>query len=165
LAVDQHQGLCGLECECGPSFLSEGSRIMNRKFVCIAALLIQWGSAAATAAEKTDFDAASLFRSHCASCHGFEGKGDGPVSSVLSVKPLSLDTLTERHNGAFPYDYVYGVIDGRLAVRSHGTRDMPVWGKLFSRSHQGSAVSNEATYRSTELMIRSLVDYIKELQR
>jgi mono/diheme cytochrome c family protein len=118
-----------------------------------------------SAAEKSDFDVSALYRSNCASCHGFEGEGDGPVSQILVVQPQPLGTLAERHKGAFPYDYVYGVIDGRLAVRAHGTRDMPVWGKRFSRSHEGASPTAEETARSTELMIRALVDYIRDMQR
>ncbi len=121
-------------------------------------------TAPARGAGKADFDATALFRSNCAPCHGFDGQGDGPVAGALAVKPQPLGTLTERHKGVFPYDYIYGVIDGRLAVRAHGSRDMPVWGTYFSEQHRGAKARDPATDLSTEQKIRALVDHIRELQ-
>ena len=117
------------------------------------------------AAGKSDFDASALFRSSCAPCHGFAGEGDGPAVGALSIKPKPFGTLTDRHNGVFPYDYVYGVIDGRLAVRAHGSREMPVWGDYFAEQHKGSDPGEPATGLSTELKIKALVDHIQSLQK
>ena len=36
---------------------------------------------------------ADLFRSYCASCHGREGKGDGPVAPALNAKVPDLTTI------------------------------------------------------------------------
>ncbi len=62
----------------------------------------------------------------CASCHGLDGKGKGPVSSELKVPPTDLTLLAKGNNGVFPFTRVYEVIDGRRAVISHGPRNMPV---------------------------------------
>ena len=72
------------------------------------------------------------YQSSCAACHGADGKGTGPVAVALSTKPADLTTLVKRNNGVFPFGRIYETIDGRLEVRSHGTRDMPVWGFRFS---------------------------------
>jgi mono/diheme cytochrome c family protein len=134
-------------------------------FLAVLAQLGLGGSASLMAAGKADFNAAALFDSSCAPCHGLSGEGDGPVVSALTVKPKPLTTLASRHNGVFPADYVYGVIDGRLAVKAHGSRQMPVWGDYFAAQHQGSAPGEAATELSTELKIKALVDYIASLQK
>jgi len=46
---------------------------------------------------------AKLFATHCASCHGREGRGDGPAGRFLRVKPSDLTA-----------DHVYGHTDGDL---------------------------------------------------
>jgi len=35
---------------------------------------------------------AALYAAYCAGCHGAQGHGDGPVTSVLDLKPTDLDT-------------------------------------------------------------------------
>ncbi|MGZ4843952.1 MAG: c-type cytochrome, partial [Candidatus Angelobacter sp.] len=37
-----------------------------------------------------------IYRAHCASCHGTEGKGDGPVAAALTTKMPDLTTITQR---------------------------------------------------------------------
>ncbi len=41
-----------------------------------------------------------LFLQTCASCHGNEGKGDGPAAAALSPKPADLTTGTFKHGGS-----------------------------------------------------------------
>lgn len=71
------------------------------------------------------------YATYCASCHGKEGRGDGPVAPDLKVAPTDLTLLSARHGGTFPRERADQVIDGRLAVRGHGTAEMPVWGLTF----------------------------------
>ena len=52
------------------------------------------------------------YESNCANCHGVKGKGDGPVSNLLSKKPTDLTTLAKTNGGVFPINRVYEVIDG-----------------------------------------------------
>src|SRR5262249_35759282 len=68
------------------------------------------------------------YLSSCAPCHGGDGKGNGPVSSKLRAKPADLTTFAKRNNGVFPLSTVYEAIDGRNAIGSHDTREMPIWG-------------------------------------
>jgi len=60
--------------------------------------------AAATASDEPDLAAgAQLYASYCASCHGAQGAGDGPVSAGLKPKPAAHDdaaymsTLSDEH--------------------------------------------------------------------
>jgi hypothetical protein len=72
------------------------------------------------------------YQSGCASCHGVDGKGNGPVADALKTKPADLTMIAKANNGVFPFGRIYDIIDGRLEVRSHGVRDMPVWGFRYS---------------------------------
>lgn len=72
------------------------------------------------------------YQSSCAACHGVDGKGMGPVADALKTKPADLTTITKQNNGVFPFGRIYDIIDGRLEVKSHGVRDMPIWGFRYS---------------------------------
>jgi mono/diheme cytochrome c family protein len=73
-----------------------------------------------------------LFRFYCASCHGREGKGDGPVASALNRRPADLTTIAKRNGGHFPTDRVERFVTGdRDPFSAHGSADMPVWGPIF----------------------------------
>ena len=73
-----------------------------------------------------------LFRFYCASCHGRDGKGDGPVASALNRRPPDLTTIARRSGGRFPTNRVEGFVTGnREPTLAHGSADMPVWGPIF----------------------------------
>jgi mono/diheme cytochrome c family protein len=128
----------------------------------LATLVFQ--SSPCSAQGKSDFDAASLFRSNCAPCHGVTGVGDGPVASALKKRPPSLPTLSKRHGGVFPEDYVYRMIDGRAEVAAHGNRVMPVWGEYFGEQHQGAKTGQPETEMATKTKIEALINYLKSIQ-
>jgi len=96
-----------------------------------------FGASSAIAEEETI--GSDEYRSSCISCHGVGGKGDGPVAKFLTPKPADLTTIAQRNGGqypdikagAFPFLFVYQVIDGRAVVASHGDRAMPVWGNRY----------------------------------
>jgi mono/diheme cytochrome c family protein len=101
-----------------------------------------------------------LYRVHCASCHGKQGSGDGPVASALRVRPVDLTRLEQRAGGQFPQVDVTAAIDGRTEIAGHGSRDMPVWGLTFVE--RGRDTPQE---REVEAEIRALVRYLVSLQR
>jgi mono/diheme cytochrome c family protein len=82
---------------------------------------------------------AQLFRVHCSSCHGANGRGDGPLADLLRRMPPDLTQFTRRNGGGFPNERVHRIIDGR-DVASHGDRDMPVWGDVFTKGSSAAAV-------------------------
>ena len=99
------------------------------KWLMIATLAV--GLAAVAQAE--DFDVGkSEFQSSCASCHGADGKGNGPVSEQLKVPPPDLTMLAKKNNGVFPTNAVYETIYGLKTIPAHGTREMPIWGYQFT---------------------------------
>ena len=100
------------------------------------------------------------FQTHCASCHGPLAEGDGPTAATLSVPVPNLRTLSERNGGAFPTDAVASYIDGRSFPAAHGTREMPVWGPVFSVTEQLVSGAEPAEQR-----IAGIIDFLRELQR
>jgi mono/diheme cytochrome c family protein len=72
-----------------------------------------------------------LFQKFCASCHGAQAKGDGPLSESLKPRPANLTKLSANYGGSFPFWHAYRTIDGRDHIPNHGTRDMPVFGIWF----------------------------------
>jgi mono/diheme cytochrome c family protein len=102
------------------------------------------------------------YRRHCASCHGVDAKGKGPVAKFLNVPPSDLSQLAKRNAGRFPFWEVYRIIDGREGIRGHGTREMPVWGDRFLAEAQG-----KDKYLQTEAAgrILGLVFYLQHLQQ
>ncbi len=93
------------------------------------------GFASALAAEDLNsHDGAQLYKRFCASCHGPDGAGDGPVGASLKNRPPDLAGITARRRGEFPEDTLRQIIDGRAGVKAHGARDMPVWGTDFPQA-------------------------------
>ena len=43
---------------------------------------------------------------YCAPCHGYDGKGSGPVAGTLKTTPPDLTELATRNGGAFPADRI-----------------------------------------------------------
>lgn len=107
----------------------------------------------------------TTYRLYCASCHGPDGAGDGPVAKHLKVAPTDLKTITERHGGTFPRDWIEQVIDGRQGIGAHGTRDMPVWGDVFqapSLAEDDNSADADAT--RAERKIAELVVFLESIQ-
>jgi mono/diheme cytochrome c family protein len=73
---------------------------------------------------------AEIYAKHCATCHGIEASGMGPMSGVLMIKPADLSALTAKNDGVFPLERVIKRIDGRDPLVSHGS-PMPVYGDFF----------------------------------
>ena len=98
-----------------------------------------------------------LYRGYCASCHGTEGKGDGPVAPALNSKMPDLTTIKQRNSGIFPAARVNKIISGDEIILAHGTREMPVWGPIF---HQ---VEEDRDYG--EVRLQNLTDYLRSVQK
>lgn len=96
-----------------------------RAFPILACLVLAGAAHAQDAAEG-----AAYFADHCATCHGPTGKGDGPMASVLSVRPADLTALSAGNGDVFPTDRVIRRIDGTTEVLAHGG-PMPIFGMLL----------------------------------
>ena len=72
-------------------------------------------------------DGAAFFAANCVSCHGPDGKGNGPLASQLPKKPADLTMLSRDNGGTFPaaeaLSYIYGDPE-----TGHLSRVMPEFG-------------------------------------
>ncbi len=135
------------------------------KWLMVAHLTVGLVNAAVAA---QDIDAGKLlFRSSCASCHGIDGKGKGPLRDQLKVAPTDLTVLSRKNGGVFPVGTVYEIIDGRTAIAAHGTREMPVWGTYTSRLLPPSDILIDPSY-DPEAVVRArilaVIDYLNRIQ-
>jgi mono/diheme cytochrome c family protein len=100
------------------------------------------------------------YLTHCASCHGLQGKGNGPISMILTAAPADLTQLRKKNKGEFPFWRVYKIIDGRDIVRGHGARNMPVWGARFLTEEGGGYLDEDRVIGR----ILGLVYYLQSIQ-
>jgi mono/diheme cytochrome c family protein len=68
------------------------------------------------------------FDLYCASCHGRQGRGDGPTAASLRTRPADLTALARNNRGSFPRERVLAFIEGSTRSAAHGSPEMPVWG-------------------------------------
>jgi len=97
------------------------------------------------------------------------------MAAYLKPPPSDLTQLTKQNNGVFPFAEVVKTIDGRSEVKGHGSREMPVWGKVFRPPYPGSPVDLEGA-RTSELFgpeseavvrgrILALAEYLHRIQQ
>lgn len=98
------------------------------------------------------------------SCHGVDGRGDGPLAKGMQPPPTDLTTISRRNSGRFPADRLRAIVDGRDDVRAHGPRAMPVWGNRY-RQRSDPLETDKAIERHARQRIDSLVRYLKSIQR
>ncbi len=100
----------------------------------------------------------SMFNDYCASCHGPDGKGLGPVAPLFRKPPPDLTVLTRNHGGQFPKERVAHTLQFGPGIPAHGSTDMPVWGPIFRIVEN----YNEAAVR---MRIENLCNFIESLQQ
>ncbi|WP_348264640.1 c-type cytochrome [Telmatobacter sp. DSM 110680] len=98
---------------------------------------------------------AQMYKDYCASCHGLQGKGDGPAAQFVKAAPTDLSRLAERNDGKYPRMKVEGILKFGLKGHAHGSIDMPIWGDLF-QSRFGQA---------PDLRANNLVKFVASLQQ
>jgi mono/diheme cytochrome c family protein len=106
------------------------------------------------------------FENNCASCHGVDGKGNGSLGELLRRSPPDLTQLAKRNGGVLPIVRLYEVIDGG-AILSHGSRDMPIWGREFRIDDAQALKEARGNYDSAALVrarILLLLEYMNRLQ-
>ena len=123
----------------------------------IACLLAMAAPAAATAQDA--LEGAALFGQYCATCHGRDAKGQGPMAAVLLVQPTDLTRLSVDNGGVFPTERVVMRIDGRDPLVSHGS-PMPVYGSFF----EGQDASMKAPSGQPILTSQPIIDLIAYLE-
>ena len=110
------------------------------------------------ASKATPMDGAELFKTFCASCHGAEATGNGPMARVLRHAPPDLTLMAKKNGGTFPTARLNRIIAG-WDIESHGDREMPVWGDPFRLPHDGRSQDG------AEARIAAIVRYLESIQR
>ncbi|MDA9479609.1 hypothetical protein XI03_34955 [Bradyrhizobium sp. CCBAU 65884] len=141
---------------------------------CLVMVGLIAGFAAASQAEDLDMGR-SEFQSSCASCHGADARGKGPVSNQLKIPPPDLTMLAKNNNGVFPTNAVYETVEGLKTIPAHGTREMPIWGERFNPvvnlphyvdpyywKMAGAEQSPEVVVRKR---ILAVIDYLSRIQQ
>lgn len=101
-----------------------------------------------------------IYLRRCASCHGVEGRGNGPVATSLRTAPPDLTQLAAGNAGTFPGARVEATVTGEIAIPAHGTREMPVWSQeLGPRS---GATAAAGLWSATQL--GQLLAYLESVQ-
>jgi len=120
------------------------------------------GSEAAKNPESTrlinSIDGQTLYQTYCAVCHAADARGGGPMAASLKLSPPDLTRIALRHGGTYPEAQVEQIIAGEEALpRGHGTRNMPIWGPIFSQITWDQDLGR--------LRIHNLSAYIRGLQQ
>lgn len=101
----------------------------------------------------------ALFGYYCATCHGSNATGNGPMSPSLVVAPTDLTALSDKNGGVFPTLRVVMRIDGRDPLISHGSM-MPVYGDFFA----GTDVMTKTQAGQPVLTSQPIVDLLAYLE-
>jgi mono/diheme cytochrome c family protein len=129
--------------------------IVTASFAVITMILLNGSAAMAGAASVTQ--GRSIYLRCCATCHGLNGDGNGPLARALTTPPTNLRLLSDLYGNPLQEDKIARAIDGREEVKAHGPRDMPVWGERFF-------IENKGNERQVKERIASLVAYLQSLQ-
>lgn len=128
---------------------------MKQLFLAGAVVLAFAGAAAAQDAQI----GRDLYLKHCATCHGMEADGRGPMAPALVVQPKDLTALAAENEGVFPLLRVVRRIDGREPLVSHGSA-MPVYGEFF----EGDDTAMKTVSGQPILVSRAIADLVTYLQ-
>lgn len=104
----------------------------------------------------------AVFAEACATCHGPEAKGDGPMAQVLVMPVPDLTGLAARNGGTFPWLTVVHLVDGRSGLRGHGG-PMPIFGALF-KGDTAAADAPDGTPVITSARVLDVVAYLETIQ-
>lgn len=130
----------------------------------LAAILAVWAGSALAENHEADYEAGrALYRDYCATCHGMEGRGDGPMGMILNIVPSDLTMLYANNDDGFPRMRTIMRIDGRDPIIGH-TGAMPIFGPVMEGK---SAVldAEDGTPILTTQRMADLIAWLEQIQR
>lgn len=136
---------------------------MVRRMVLISAVALVVMFSAAQEIRKTAAhytapnSGGEMYTAYCASCHGMDGKGQGPAAAALKTTLPDLTQMAKRNGGVYPELHVYAVIKGDEMMAAHGSPDMPVWGPVFRSLDQRDVAD-------VHMRLANLTHYLETLQ-
>lgn len=102
-----------------------------------------------------------VYKQHCTSCHGEDGRGGQAVGMQQTVPAPDLTTIAASNQGEFPFWEVYEVISGSELLPAHGSRLMPIWGRELNTDLGGGGTEAATLARGR---ILALMAYLTTLQ-
>ena len=129
----------------------------------LISLALAFGFLSGAAIAQDAATGAEIYARHCATCHGADADGNGPMAPALVLQPPDLTRLTERNTGTFPMTRVVTRIDGRDPLVSHGS-PMPVYGDFFE-GEELSLKTETGQPILTSPAVVDLVAYLMALQK
>ena len=140
--------------------MSRHTLFLSFTVLIIAATLVYAQNVQMVSAPNTQAESgAQMFATYCATCHGAQGRGDGPASGAYKTTRTNISLLTKHNNGIFPKAYVNGVIAGKTELPSHnGANGMPKWRDVLI------GVDFQRTPNVVERRIANLTEYVQQLQ-
>jgi mono/diheme cytochrome c family protein len=107
-----------------------------------------------------------IYEQYCATCHGIDGTGEGPLTELMLEKPTDLTMLAENNAaapGEFPMLRILHIIDGRTGVRAHGG-PMPTYGDIFT-AEDINTMGHFSAVLETRGRILSIALYLESIQK
>ena len=107
-------------------------------------------------------DGRAAFIQDCATCHGNDAKGTGPLLQSVGLVAPDLTQISARNGGVFPRQEVMAIIDG-LNRDPHFSQAMPE----FGAEDLGEAVIVEGPDglgTPTPVRLIALADYLEGIQ-
>lgn len=141
-------------------------RSVKRSALALAAGLLLAAAAAAQSDEEEVADVMvgageDFYLRYCASCHGRDAEGGGPMAPYLKEEPADLTRIAARRGGAFPSQEIAQIIRGEREIGAHGSREMPIWGRRFRESGGTMAQAGPAV----RARVLFLVEYLRSVQQ
>lgn len=136
---------------------------MSRLGIVVAALSLCSGP---VFAETTNDLGKIEFVNNCAACHGVDGKGNGSLGNLMQRSPPDLTMLAKNNKGVLPMNRMFEIMEGK-DVASHGTRDMPIWGKEYYVEESQKLREARGSYDAPAVVrarILTLLEYISRIQ-
>ena len=141
------------------------------KVMSAAALLMTTGLAAAEVVIKLEpstwnhvdgKNGEQLYDTLCASCHGMEGKGDGPAAQALPQTVPDLTHMPRDHEGLINHGQIEKIIAGKDRKVRHDVIGMPKWGQQFKTVYP--RLNDRERYAFARKKIHDLADHVESLQ-
>jgi hypothetical protein len=100
-----------------------------------------------------------MFKDYCTTCHGMDGKGDGPAAELLEVRTPDLTTIAKRHHTRSTALFISEFLRNRTC-QTNGRINLPVWGRYF-REHDPDQIH----HTFTSMRIYNLSNYVDFIQQ
>ena len=82
---------------------------------------------------------AALYAESCSTCHGRDGRGEGPVAASLSIKPAKLTDHASRRPGDLFWFIAHGKPQTRMPAFSPSMSDAKIWDLIWFLHAQADA--------------------------